>query len=345
MTVSATYRALTALVGLWLCFWARASDEYMYGIGSDWTLRQITVDPVANTVSVSNLLSLSSFVSGWGTHSHESINGLGVDPATGRIYFDYTYNANNGNATKAPLTVAPYVIDRVNGVYTTPHPMSAPITSSTLTATTTVGGWLPGGEYFGGSYWATIQNSDSLVKFALDSSGTNISSTTQFSNYDHTSASTLTGGDFVINTNNTVIYGTDSQSSTNFFFRQSLSAATNSSGAAWTNFNVNSTLAFSTAGSIELGGMGQTTNLFVATSTTHSLYLVTNYNSASSPGFSLLGSAGSLGISFVDLSVALTSPLNVPEASTWFGGLAAASGAAAHLLLRRRAGKRRGCGR
>ena len=313
-----------------------AASEYIYGIGTDWKIYEMTVDKTANTVSVAAKLSLSGYVTGWGTHNNEYINGLAIDPAPGTIFFNYSYN-NNASASAGTLSVVPYIYQKVNGSYITPYALGAAVTSATLPATTVGSGYLPRSTYYNGSYWLGVQNSDTLVEFPITGSSTkSYSAVNQFSNFDHSATTVLGGGDFVIGTNN-VIYGSTVLSSANTFFRQQISNATNvSSGAAWTNFNIDSSLPFATQGSIQVAGLGQSTNLYVITSTGKNVYYVNNPDSSSAPTFTQVGSSGIIPITMTDLSIIVNTPLPVPESSSWIAIPSLTAGGALEWSRRRR---------
>lgn len=310
---------MTRRVAWWLLLWLsavarlHAATEYIYGIGTDWKIYEIDVDKTANTVSTSAKLNLSTYVTGWGTHNNEYINGLAIDSATGNIYFNYSYN-NSIIPTSGTMSVVPYIYQNVNGSYVAPYALGAVVTSATLPATSVATGYLPRSAYYNGAYWLGVQNSDTLVQFPITGTTTkSYSVVNQFSNFDHSSTTVLGGGDFVIGTND-VIYGSTVISSGNTFFRQQLSNATNvSSGAAWTNFNVESSLPFATEGSIQVAGLGQSTNLYVITSTGKNVYYVNNPDSSTAPTFTQVGSSAVIPVVMTDLSIIVSSPLPVPE--------------------------------
>lgn len=311
---------MTRRVAWWLLLWLsavarlHAATEYIYGIGTDWKIYEIDVDKTANTVSTSVKLNLSTYVTGWGTHNNEYINGLAIDSATGNIYFNYSYN-NNNSASAGTKSVVPYIYQNVNGSYIAPYALGAVVTSATLPNTTVATGYLPRSAYYNGAYWLGVQNSDTLVQFPITGASTkSYSAVNQFSNFDHSSTTVLGGGDFVIGTND-VIYGATVLSSGNNFFRQQLSNATNvSSGAAWTNFSVDSSLPFATQGSIQVAGLGQSTNLYVITSTGKTVYYVNNPDSSTAPTFTQVGGSSVIPVVMTDLSIIVSSPLPVPEA-------------------------------
>ncbi len=290
-----------------------AATEYIYGIGTDWKIYEVDVNKIANTVSTSAKLNLSGFVTGWGTHNNEYINGLAIDSATGDIYFNYSYN-NNTSASAGTMSVVPYIYPNLGGSYGTPYALGAAVTSATLPATTVASGYLPRSTYYNGAYWLGVQNSDTLVQFPITGTTTkSYSAVNQFSNFDHSSTTVLGGGDFVIGSND-VIYGSTVLSSANTFFRQQLSNATNvSSGASWTNFNIDSSLPFASQGAIQVAGLGQSTNLYVITSTGKNVYYVNNPDSSSAPTFTQVGSSAVIPLTMTDLSIIMTSPLPVPE--------------------------------
>jgi hypothetical protein len=309
------------LVTIWIVIFlglaqsVRGAGEYIYGIGSDWSLYQITVDPTAATVSVKKeTLNLTGYISGWGTHNNEVLNGLGIDPATGDLYFNYSYN-DSVSSTAGTQSVVPYIYQQLNGSYRTPYALGAAITSAVLPASDVSAGWLPRATYHNGTYYAGMQVNDTFV--ALPISGTttkSYSTVTKYTDWDHTTATTsMSGGDFVIGTNE-VIYGATTISSANQFFRQQLSNATNAaSGGAWTNFNIDASIPYATQGSIQVAGLGQSTNLYVASSSGQNLYLVNGYNGASTPTFTQIGGSAALGVTFTDLSIAFASALPIPE--------------------------------
>ncbi len=313
-----------------------AANEYIYGIGTDWKIYEMTVDKTANTVSTSAKLNLSGYVTGWGTHNNEYINGLAIDPATGNIFFNYSYN-NNTSATAGTMSVVPYIYQKVNGSYITPYALGAAVTSATLPATSVGAGYLPRSTYYNGSYWLGVQLSDTLVEFPITGTTTKSYSTiNQFSNFDHSATTSLSGGDFVIGTNN-VIYGSTVLSSANTFFRQQISNATNvSSGAAWTNFNVDSSIPYATQGSVQVAGLGQSTNLYVVTSTGHNVYFVNNYDSSSAPTFTQVGTSGIIPVTMTDLSIIVNAPLPVPESASWIAIPSLTAGGALEWSRRRR---------
>lgn len=308
----------TILTLLFAALTSRAANEYIYGIGTDWKIYEITVDKTANTVAVAAKLNLSGFVSGFGTRNNEYINGLAIDPATGNIFFNYSYN-NNASASTGPLTVVPYIYQKVNGSYTIPYALGAAVTSATLPLTTVGSGYLPRSTFYNGSYWLGVQNSDTLVEFPIGGSATkSYTALNQYSNFDHTATTSLGGGDFVIGTNN-VIYGSTVLASANTFFRQQISNATNvSSGAAWTNFNVDASIPFATQGSVQVAGLGQSTNLYVITSTGKNVYFVNNPDGSSAPTFTQVGSSAVIPVTMTDLSIIVNAPLPVPEPTTMF---------------------------
>lgn len=124
----------------------------------------------------------------------------------------------------------------------------------------------------------------------------------------------MSGGDFVFGSNG-VVYGTTDVAGANVFFRQQLSNATNvSSGASWTNFNIDVSLPYATQGLIQVAGLVASTNLYVASTTRQNLYRVNGYNGSSAPTFSQIGGSAVLGVTFTDLSIVLSAPLPVPEA-------------------------------
>lgn len=296
----------------------RAANEYIYGIGTDWKIYEITVDKTANTVSVAAKLNLSGYVSGFGTRNNEYINGLAIDPATGNIFFNYSYN-NSASASTGPLTVVPYIYQKVNGSYTIPYALGSAVTSATLPLTTGSSGYLPRSTYYNGSYWLGVQSSDTLVEFPIGGSTTkSYTAVNQFSNFDHSATTSLSGGDFVIGTNN-VIYGSSVIANANTFFRQQISNATNvSSGASWTNFNVDASIPAATQGSIQVAGLGQSTNLYVITSTGKNVYFVNNFNGSSAPTFTQVGASAVIPVTMTDLSIIVNTPLPVPEPTTLF---------------------------
>lgn len=300
----------------------QAATEYLYGIGTDWNLYQLSVNKGASTVVSTKFGNLSGYVSGFGTHQNEYINGLAIDPATGNIFFNYSYNANT-SASTGPLTVVPYVYQNKNGAYIAPYALGAAITSSTLPLTTVSSGYLPRSAYYNGAYWLGVQNSDTLVQLPITGT-TSLSYTgvNQFSNFDHSATTTLGGGDFVIGSND-VIYGSTVLSSANTFFRQQISNATNvASGASWTNFNIDSSIPFATQGSIQVAGLGQSasSDLYVVSSTGRNVYLVNGNDDSTAPTFTQIGSSGVVPITMTDLSIIVTAPLPVPETSTKMGG-------------------------
>ncbi len=332
----------TLLVLLFAALPLRAANEYIYGIGTDWKIYEITVDKTANTVTTSAKLNLSGFVSGFGTRNNEYINGLAIDPATGNIFFNYSYNSS-ASATTGPLTVVPYIYQKVNGSYTIPYALGSAVTSATLPLTTVGSGYLPRSTYYNGSYWLGVQNSDTLVEFPIGGSSTkSYTAVNQYSNFDHSATTSLGGGDFVIGTNN-VIYGSTVLTSANTFFRQQISNATNvSSGASWTNFNVDASIPFASQGSIQVAGLGQSTNLYVITSTGKNVYFVNNFNGSSAPTFTQVGTSGVIPVTMTDLSIIVNAPLPVPEPTTLFVIPVATLGVLAESLRRHR--KRFGIG-
>ncbi len=317
---------------------ARGTTEYIYGIGTDWNIYQINVDKTANTVTSTKFGNLGGFVTGFGTHQNEYINGLAIDPSTGNIFFNYSYN-NNSSASSGTLTVVPYIYQNVNGSYITPYALGAAVTSATLPATTVGSGYLPRSAYYNGAYWLGVQNNDTLVQFPITGTTTkSYSAVNQFSNFDHTSTTTLGGGDFVIGSND-VIYGSTVLSSANTFFRQSVSNATNSSGAAWTSFNIDSSIPFATQGSIQVAGLGQSAagDLYVISSSGKNVYLVNGYDNSTAPTFTQIGSSGAVPITMTDLSIIVTTPLPVPEVSNVVAcGALLAAGAVEGLRRHRR---------
>jgi hypothetical protein len=314
----------------------QAATEYIYGIGTDWNLYQINVDPVGNTVSATAKINLSGYVSGWGTRNNEFINGLGIDQSTGDIYFNYSYN-NNSSSSSGTMTMVPYIYQNVGGSYKAPYALGSAITSATLTATDVGSGWVPRATYYNGNYYAGLQNSDTFLVMPITGTTTkSYSSITSYANWDHASFSVMGGGDFVIGTNN-VIYGSTVGTNANFFFRQQLSNATNvAGGASWTNYNVDASLPFATQGAIQVAGLGQSTNLYVISSSGKNVYKVTNFDGSSSPTFSQVGSNGIIPVTMTDLSIIVSSPLPVPEASTVLGGFGIAAGAGLEWFRRRR---------
>lgn len=326
----ATLSLLTGLVRL-------SATEYLYGIGTDWNLYQISIN--GSTVTSSAKLNLSGYISGFGTHNNDYLNGLAIDQSSGDIYFNYSYN-NNASSSSGTMTVVPYVYQNVNGAYKAPYALGPAITSATLTATDVGAGWLPRGTYYNGAYYLGQQLSDTLVVLPITGSTTkSYASVATYSNWDHTSGASMNGGDFVIGTNS-VIYGTAGISNANQFYRQQLSNATNSSGSAWTIFNVDASIPIATQGSIQVAGLGQSTNLYVISSTGKSLYQVTGYDGASTPTFTQIGSSGVIPITMTDLSIVVTTPLPVPETSTVVGGAAMALGAGWEAFRRLRRNKR-----
>lgn len=326
---------------MWAVVRVGAATEYLYGIGTDWKIYEIDVDATANTVTTSAKLSLSGYVAGFGTHQNEYINGLAIDSSTGDIYFNYSYN-NNTTASSGTLSVVPYIYQKVNGAYIAPYALGSVVTSATLPVTTVGSGYLPRSSFYAGAYWLGVQNSDTLVQFPISGTTRSYTAVNQFSNFDHSANTSFGGGDFVIG-NNDVIYGSTVISSANTFFRQQLSNATNvASGASWTNFNVDSSLPFATQGSVQVAGLGQSTNLYVITSTGKNVYVVNNYDGSSAPTFTQVGSSGVIPVSMTDLSIIVTTPLPVPEASTCWGAGAAIGFGVLEWSRRRR---RRGCRR
>ncbi len=296
----------------------KADKEYIYGIGSDWALYQLTVDPVANTVAVAKQsVNLTGFISGWGTRYNEVLNGLGIDQSTGDIYFNYSYNSS-ATSTSGTMSVVPYIYQNQNGAYKVPYALGATITSTTLPATDASGGWMPRATYYNGSYYAGMQSSDTFVVLPITGSTTkSYTSVLQYTDWDHTTGTTsMSGGDFVLGSNG-VVYGATDAAGVNIFFRQQLSNATNvSSGASWTNFNIDVSIPYATQGSIQVAGLGASTNLYVASTAGQNLYRVNGYNGSSAPTFSQIGGSAVLGVTFTDLSIVLSSPLPVPEAPT-----------------------------
>ena len=305
------------VIGLGFAHSVRAAGEYIYGIGSDWSLYQITVDPTAATVSVKKeTINLTGYISGWGTRYNEVLNGLGIDSATGDLYFNYSYN-DSASSTAGTQSVVPYIYQQLNGSYRSPYALGAAINSAVLPASDVSAGWLPRATYHNGTYYAGMQVNDTLV--ALPISGTitkSYSTVTKYTDWDHTTGTTsMSGGDFVIGTNE-VIYGATTVSSANQFFRQQVSNATNgTSGGAWTNFNIDASIPYATQGSIQVAGLGQSTNLYVASTSGQNLYLVNGYNGASTPTFTQIGGTAALGVTFTDLSIAFASPLAIPESN------------------------------
>ena len=337
--MASSLRLLLALLTLGLgTAQTRAASEYIYGIGADWNLYQITVDPVANTVSSTAKLNLSGYVSGWGTASHknEYINGLGIDQSTGDIYFNYSYN-DNSSSSSGTMTMVPYIYQNSGGSYKAPYALGAAISSPTLTATDVGSGWVPRATYYNGTYYAGLQNNDTFVVMPISGTTTKSYSTiASYANWDHSGFAVMGGGDFVIGTNN-VIYGSTVGTNANYFFRQQLSNATNvAGGSSWTNFNVDSSLPFATQGAIQVAGLGQSTNLYVISSTGKNLYEVNGYNNSTAPTFTQIGSSGIIPVTMTDLSIIVSAPLPVPEASTVFGGASLAIGAGFEWFRRRR---------
>jgi hypothetical protein len=310
------------------------ATEYIYGIGTDWNLYQISVN--GSTVTTTAKLSLSGYIPGFGTHNNDYINGLGIDQSTGDIYFNYSYN-NQSSTTSGTMTVVPYIYQNVNGAYRAPYALGAAINSPTISATDVGAGWLPRATYYNGSYYAGLQQNDTMVVLPISGTTTkSYASITSYANWDHTSTTALNGGDFVIGNNN-VIYGTTAINSGNTFYRQSLSSATDpANGTAWTTFNVDSSIPFATQGSIQVAGLGQSSNLYVISSTGKNLYSVNNYDGVSAPTFSQIGSNGVIPITMTDLSIVVTTPLPVPEASTTVGAAAAVLGVGGEWLRRHR---------
>ena len=320
---------------------SHAAAEYIYGIGTDWKLYEIKVDTSLNSVTTSVKLNLSGFVAGFGTHNNDYLNGLGIDQSTGDIYFNYSYN-NNATSTAGTMTVVPYIYQNVGGAYRAPYALGAAITSATLTATDVGSGWLPRATYFNGTYYAGLQNNDTLTVLPITGTTTkSYASVTSYANWDHSTFSQMGGGDFVVGNNN-VIYGSTVGTNANFFFRQQLSNATNAaSGASWTNFNVDSSLPFATQGSIQVAGLGQTSNLYVVSSTGKNVYQVNGYDNSTAPTFTQIGTTGIIPVSMSDLSIIVTTPLPVPESSTVFGAAAISLGVALEMYRRRRRGSAR----
>ena len=326
----ATLSLLTGLARL-------SATDYIYGIGTDWNLYQISVN--GSTVTSTVKQNLSGYISGFGTHNNDYVNGLAIDQSTGDIYFNYSYT-NNWSSSSGTMTVVPYVYQNVNGTYQAPYALGAPITSATLTPTDVGAGWLPRGTFYNGAYYLGQQLIDTMVVLPITGSTTkSYASVDTYSNWDHTSVGSLNGGDFVIGTNS-VIYGTAGISSANQFYRQQLSNATNSSGSAWTIFNVDATIPISSQGTIQVAGLGQSTNLYVISSTGKSLYQVSGYDGASAPTFNQIGSSGVIPITMTDLSIVVTTPLPVPETSTVVGVVAMALGVGVEAFRRVRGSKR-----
>ncbi len=316
-----------------------AAPEYIYGLGTDWNLYQITVDPLANTVSTSAKQNLAGFVSGWGTASHknEFLNGLAIDQSTGDIYFNYSYN-DNSTSSSGTMTVVPYIYQNSGGAYKVPYALGAAISSPTLPATDVGSGWLPRATYYNGTYYAGLQNSDTLVVLPISGTTTKSYSTVaSYANWDHSSFSVMGGGDFVIGSNDVIYGSTVGSNNQNNFFRQQLSNATNVGGGnSWTNFNVDASLPFNTQGSIQVAGLGQSTDLFVISSSGKNVYQVNGYNNSTAPTFTQIGGNGIIPVVMTDLSIIVSAPLPVPEASTMFGGAGIAIGAGFEWFRRRR---------
>lgn len=314
-----------------------AATDYIYSIGTDWKLYQINVDSVANTVSTSPKLTLSNYISGWGSsgRNNEYINGLGIDQATGNIYFNYSYNSSS-TATSGTMTVVPYIYQNTGGGYSPPYTLGAAINSPTLPATSVGAGWVPRATFYNGTYYAGIQNSDTFLVLPITGTTTKSYGTiASYSNWDHTSITSMQGGDFVIGSNST-IYGTTVISSANTFYRQPLANATNaSSGAAWTSFNVDSSIPSATQGSIQIAGLGQSTNLYVISSTSGNIYKVNGYDNGTAPTFSQIGSSGVIPVTMTDFSIIVSAPLPVPEASTILGAAGVSAGVVLEFLRRR----------
>lgn len=317
---------------------AVAATDYIYGIGTDWKLYQINVDSVANTVSTSPKLTLSNYISGWGTsgRNNEYINGLGIDQASGNIYFNYSYNSSS-TSTSGTMTVVPYIYQNTGGGYSPPYALGSAITSATLPATSVGAGWVPRATFYNGTYYAGIQNSDTFLVLPITGTTTKSYGTiASYANWDHTSITSMTGGDFVIGSNST-IYGTAVISSANTFYRQTLASATNaSSGTAWTSFNVDSSIPSATQGSIQVAGLGQSANLYVISSTGGNVYKVNGYDNSTAPTFSQIGSSGVMPVTMTDLSIIVSAPLPVPEASTMMGAAGVSAGVVLEFLRRRR---------
>lgn len=149
-----------------------AANEYIYGIGSDWALYQLTVDPVANTVSVAKQsVNLTGFISGWWTRYNEVLNRLGIDQSTGDICFNYSYNCS-ATSTSGTMSVVPYIYQNQNGAYKIPYALGAAVSSPTLAATDALGGWVPRATCCNGSYYAGMQATDTFVVLPITGSTT-----------------------------------------------------------------------------------------------------------------------------------------------------------------------------
>jgi hypothetical protein len=311
---------------------AVCATDYVYGIGTDWNLYQIAIN--GSTVTTTAKLNLSGYIPGFGTRNNDYLNGVGIDQSTGDIYFNYSYN-NQSSTTSGTMTVVPYIYQNVNGSYKAPYALGAPITSATLIPTDVGAGWLPRATYYNGTYYAGLQQDDHLVLLPISGTTTkSYTAVTQFSNWDHTSTTAMNGGDFVIGSNST-IYGSTVLSSVNQFYRQTLSNATNSaSGSPWTIFNIDSSVPFNTQGSVQVAGLGQSSNMYLISSAGKNLYSVTGYDNATAPSITQIGSNGVIPVTLTDLSIVVTAPLPVPETSTVVGGAAAAIGVGLEWLRR-----------
>jgi hypothetical protein len=332
--VGSLARILLAFLSIWLGVEQTHAVDYIYGIGNDWNLYQISVN--GSTVTTTSKINLSGYVTGFGTHHNDSLNGLAIDQSTGDIYFNYSYNSS-ATSSSGTMTVVPYIYQNLGGSYNTPYALGSAISSPTLTATDVGSGWLPRAAYYNGTYYSGLQNSDTLVTLPITGTTTkSYSSVNSFANWDHSTFTQFGGGDFVIGSNG-VIYGSTVGTNANFFFRQQVSNAVNtSSGASWTNFNVDSSLPFATQGAIQVAGLGQSSNLYVISSVGKNLYSVNGYDNSTAPTFTQIGSTGIIPVVMTDLSIVVTTPLPVPEASTIVGAGALVVGVGVEFFRRRR---------
>lgn len=301
------------------CFQVCGAVEYFYGIGTDAKLYQFSIDTAANTFSATAKVSLGGFISGYGngTRYNESVSGLGIDASTGDIYFNYSYNTSS-TSTSAPMTVVPYIYQRISGAadYKIPYPLGSAITSASLSATDTASGWMTGGTFYNGVYYTRLQGKDTLVGMPVTGTSTkSYASITSYTDWDHSSVTSMRNGDFVIGSDGT-IYGSTVLNSQNNFYRQTLANATGGSGG-WSTYNVDSTVPFNKQGALEIAGLGDSSRMYgVTTGGTKNVYLISNIDSI--PTFTPL--SGSLTIPINDLSLVLNTPLPVPE-STAVGGV------------------------
>ncbi len=298
-----------------------AATDTFYALSSVGYLYQIDVNTSTFAATTTLKQNLSTWVTTSGTDFHAAYSGLAIDTSTGDIYFSYSYNSSSSSSSTGIRTVVPYVYQNVGGVYQPAHTLGAAVTSTTLGDV--AGGWLASAAYYSGAYYAGINASDTLLKLAITgTTSKSYSSATQTANFDNTSTTSLTGGDFVIGSTGT-IYGTTVTSGGNTFFRQTVGSA-----SAWTT-------ATAPAASLELttttsGGSG-----YALSTATGNLYTISSMDAT--PTFTLKTSgAVSSSLNLTDLSV-ISGPLAaLPEPSTILGAAAATAAVGAEGFRRRR---------